>query len=98
MRRTSIALVLLLTTVPSFADEARDKAIHDARVLVDEGKADQAIFALKKLVATDPSDATATYELAVAYGAKGDNANCRATLEPVAETKGDNQTKILSML
>jgi Tetratricopeptide repeat len=98
MRRTSIAFVVLLLVFPVVADEARDKAIHDARVLVDEGKADQAIVALKKLVAADPSDSTATYELAVAYGAKGDNANCRSTLEPVAETKGDNQTKILSML
>jgi tetratricopeptide (TPR) repeat protein len=98
MRRTSLALILLLVTYPSFADESREKAIHDATVLVDEGKVDQAIAALKKLVADDPSDSTAAYELGLAYASKGDNASCRATLDPIADAKGPNQVKALGML
>jgi len=98
MIRTSFALVLLLAAFSSVADEARNKAIHDATVLVDEGKIEQAIAALKKLVADDPSDALAAYELGLAYAAKGDNANCRATLEPLAETKSSVRAQVLGML
>jgi len=98
MLRTSVALVLLITAFSSVADETRAKAIHDATVLVDEGKIDQAIAALKKLVAEEPTDTVAAHELGLAYAAKGDNANCRATLEPLAETKSAHRTAILSML
>ena len=98
MRRTSVALALLLTALSTFADQARDKAIHDATVLVDQGKVDQAIGALTKLVADDPADATAVYELGLAYAAKGDNARCRATLEPIEETKSANRALVLGML
>jgi tetratricopeptide (TPR) repeat protein len=98
MFRASIAFVVLLAAFSSLADEARGKVIHDATVLVDEGKVDQAIAALKKLVAEDPSDTTAAYELGLAYAAKGDNANCRATLDPIANAKGPNQVKAVGML
>lgn len=98
MLRISVALALLLAAFSVAADEARTKAIHDATVLVDQGKVDQAISALKKLVANDAKDETATYELGLAYAAKGDNANCRTTLEPLAETKTTNSTHILGML
>src|ERR1700686_4803992 len=98
MFRTSIAFALLVVAFPVVADEARGKAIHDATVLVDEGKVDQAIAALKKLVAEDPADTTAAYELGLAYAAKGDNANCRATLDPIADAKGPNQVKAVGML
>src|SRR5258706_2743561 len=98
MFRTSVALALLLAAFSSLADESRTKAIHDATVLVDQGKVEQAIAALKKLVADDPSDAMAAYELGLAYAAKGDNANCRATLEPLATTKSGNHALILGML
>ncbi len=84
MRRTSVAFAILLFTFSALADESRQKAVHDATVLVDEGKVDQAITALKKLVAEDPKDKVAVYELGLAYAAKGDNANCRAILEPLA--------------
>src|SRR4051812_32149954 len=98
MLRTSFALVLLLTAFSSVAEETRTKAIHDATVLVDEGKVDQAIAALKKLVADDPNDVLAAYELGLAYAAKGDSANCRATLEPLAETKSGIRAQALGML
>ncbi len=93
----AIAIAIALA-LPAFADETRDKAIHDATVLVDEGKVDEAIAALKKLVAEEPADTLAIYELGLAYASKGDNVNCRATLEPIADAKGANRTKILGML
>jgi tetratricopeptide (TPR) repeat protein len=101
MLRTSIALALLLAAFSSVADETREtraKAIHDATVLVDQGKVDEAIAALKKLVADEPADTTAAYELGLAYAAKGDNVNCRATLEPLAETKSAHHAELLGML
>jgi thioredoxin-like negative regulator of GroEL len=90
-----VAFALLLATFSSLADEGRTRAIHDATVLVDEGKVVEAIAGLKKLVADDPSDATAAYELGLAYAANGDNVNCRATLEPLAEAKSANRAQIL---
>jgi tetratricopeptide (TPR) repeat protein len=98
MLRTSVALVFLLAGFSSFADEVRSKAIRDATVLVDQGKVDEAIASLTKLVADDPSDADAGYELGLAYAAKGDNANCRRTLEPLSEAKTANHALILGML
>jgi len=98
MLRTSVALALLLAAFSVDADEARTKAINDATVLVDQGKVDQAIAALQKLVADDPKDEIAAYELGLAYAAKGDNTNCRTTLEPLVETKTAYHTLILGML
>ncbi|HEV7425085.1 MAG TPA: tetratricopeptide repeat protein [Thermoanaerobaculia bacterium] len=98
MLRTSIVLALLFAAVSTFADDARPKAVHNATVLVDEGKVDEAIAALKKLAADDPADIDTAYELGLAYAAKGDNANCRKVLEPLAEIKSDSRGRILGML
>jgi tetratricopeptide (TPR) repeat protein len=98
MLRTSVVLALLLAAFSSLADQARTKAIHDATVLVDQGKVDEAIAALTKLAASEPGDTVAAYELALAYAAKGDNANCRKTLEPLVEMKSAQHTHILGML
>jgi tetratricopeptide (TPR) repeat protein len=98
MLRTLIGVALLLAAFSSFADEGRTKAIQDATVLVDHGKIDEAIAALKKLSADEPGDTVAAYELALAYAAKGDNANCRKTLEPLVEMKSAHHMGILSML
>jgi Flp pilus assembly protein TadD len=98
MLRTSFVLALLLTAFSAFADDTRAKAIHDATLLVDQGRVDEAIAALKKLAAEEPTDTMAAYELGLAYAAKGDNANCRKTLEPLAEMPSANHTRVLSML
>ena len=98
MLRTSVVLALLLAAFSAAADDARTKAIQDATVLVDQGKLDEAIAALTKLSAAEPADALAAYELALAYAAKGDNANCRKTLEPLVEMKSAHHTNILGML
>jgi hypothetical protein len=45
--RTSIAITLLFAAFSSVADASRSKAIHDATVLVDQGKADRAIAATR---------------------------------------------------
>lgn len=98
VRPSAVLLALALFATPLFADEARDKAIHDATVLVDQGKLDEAIAALKKLAADDPTDSVAAYELGLAYAAKGDSAKCRSTLEPVLDMKGADRRAVLVML
>jgi tetratricopeptide (TPR) repeat protein len=97
MRRILFAFALVIT-LPLAADEARTKAIQAATQLVDEGKVDQAIAALKKLAAEDPSDSTAAYELGLAYGTKGDNQQCVAILQPLADSGRGSQLQILGML
>jgi tetratricopeptide (TPR) repeat protein len=97
MPRTSVAIALILAAFSSLADETHTKEINLATTLVDQSRIDEAITILKKVVAEDPGDATAAYELGVAYAAKGDNEKCRSTLEPLAETK-TNRPLVLGML
>lgn len=102
MLRISITLALLLGAFASVADETHAKAINNAinnaTVLVDQGRIDEAITILKNVVAADPADTTAVYELGLAYAAKGDNMNCRATLEPLADKATANHPRVLSVL
>jgi tetratricopeptide (TPR) repeat protein len=71
--------------------------IDAATRLVDSGKVDEAIAALKAIVATHPGNELAQYELAVAYSAKGDAENCRKILEPLSAGGGDT-VNVLGML
>jgi len=71
--------------------------INAATLLVDSGKVDAAIAALRQIVAEHPENDTAKYELALAYSAKGDAENCRKILEPLAET-ASNRVNVLGML
>src|SRR5215470_7402122 len=98
MVRTAAIILTLALALPTLADSARDRAIHDATVLVDQGKVDEAIAALTKLVAEDPSDTVAAYELGLAYSANGDSARCRSTLEPLVDAKGADKRAVLVML
>jgi tetratricopeptide (TPR) repeat protein len=95
MLRVLLAFALAL---PLAAGESRAKAIQDATALVDARKFDEAIAALTKLAADDPSDSVAVYELALAYAAKGDNEQCVARLEPIAKAPGAHQVGAISML
>src|SRR3989442_190008 len=103
--RQSLAVVLLLfcpvitfaqTTTASpdaagpMTPAAHAAAIHDATVLVDAGKFDEGIAALK-ILAADPKDEMAVYELGLAYAAKGDNRLCMTTLEPLTSHTGTLQ-------
>jgi len=98
MLRISVVLALLLAAFASVADETHAKAVNDATVLVDQGRIEEAITILKNVVAADPADTTAAYELGLAYAAKGDNANCRATLEPLADKTTADHPLVLGML
>jgi len=81
MKVLLIAL-LLATQQPDDVLQRIDAATR----LVDSGKVDEAITALKAIVAAHPDNATAKYELALAYSAKGDPEHCRQILEPMADT------------
>ena len=90
------ALLLVLMLAAQQPDDVA-KRIGEATILVDSGKIDSAIAALKKIVAEHPDNDSAKYELALAYSAKGDAANCRKLLEPLAETAA-NRAEVLGML
>jgi tetratricopeptide (TPR) repeat protein len=99
MRRVSLLLILIAAT-PVFAqaDDAHARATAAATALVDAGKVDEGIDALKKLAQADGGDTTAAYELGYAYAVKGDHASCRTVLEPLAGKKSAVQLKALGML
>src|SRR5438045_7875130 len=91
------ALLLALLLAVQQPDDVAQK-IDDAAHLVDAGKFGQAIAALKKIVAENPKNVTAKYELALAYAAKGDHARCRKTVEPLAAAEGRAQVDALVLL
>lgn len=91
-----VLLLALMLTVQQPDDVAQK--IDDAAQLVDAGKFDRAIAALKKIVAAHPKNTTAKYELALAYTAKGDHARCRKTVEPLAAVEGRAQVDALALL
>lgn len=98
MVRTCVVLLAILLALPAVADDARDKAFRDAVALIDAGKPDEAIAALKKLVAEDPSDSIAAYELGLAYADKGDYARCQSTAAPILQMKDADRRAILVLL
>jgi len=70
---------------------AQGDPIRAAIDLVDQGRIDEGIAILKTVVASDPANTKAQYELGLAYAKKGDNASCIATLQPVADKEGSEQ-------
>jgi tetratricopeptide (TPR) repeat protein len=102
MRTTAVTLALLALLAPiataqpsaPSADEVRLEAAH----LIDDGRYDEAIAQLRKLLETDPADAHSVYELGLAYSAKGDAKECRDLLTPVANAAGPIQVLALGML
>ena len=88
VRSAALFLFAALTTVSAFAQSKHAAEIHEGTALVDEGKLDEAIAKFQQILADDPADTTATYELGLAYAAKGDSKKCRTTLEPVGAAKG----------
>jgi tetratricopeptide (TPR) repeat protein len=79
------ALFLALLLAAQQPDELTLR-INAATMLVDSGKVDEAIAALKQIVAEHPDNELAKYELGLAYSVKGDAENCRKILEPLADT------------
>ena len=94
--KTIIALALLLTAAPLFADD--DPRIAEGIALHDQGKYDEAIAKYKAVLADSPDNLLARYELAFSYEVKGDVVACRATLEPFADRKNKLQPLILATL
>src|SRR5690242_3777931 len=90
----------LLIALLLFAQPPDDVAqrINAATALVDAGRLDDGIAALKQIVADHPESETAKYELALAYMGKGDAEHCRAVLEPMADTATEHRLRVLSVL
>jgi len=100
--RIRSAVILLLAASTAFAQAPappdNPAAIAEATAMMDAGKVDEAIAKLKAVLATEPSNTTAQYELGLAYGQKGDAALCRDTMQPLTDRRGDLQIKALGML
>jgi tetratricopeptide (TPR) repeat protein len=90
--------VAALTATGAFAQSIYDAQIREATALVDAGKADEAIAKLQHVLADEPANTNATYELGLAYAAKGDTKLCRKTLEPVGAAKGPLQVAALTTI
>lgn len=80
------------------AAEDPQVGITEAVSMMDSGRYDAAIVRLQGVLAEHPGHEVATYELGLAYAAKGDSANCRTTLEPLADKAGPHQVAALGML
>lgn len=95
--RPHLFLLLFALAVPLLAQEP-DPRIQEGIALHDAGRYDQAIAKYKAVLADNPSDTFASYELALTYQQKGDYAQCLATVEPLAEKEGRLQAAILTTL
>jgi tetratricopeptide (TPR) repeat protein len=84
--KTLLAVALLVFTSAAFA-QLDDPRIAEGVALHDAGRYDEAIAKYKAVLADDPGNVTAAYELGYAYEAKGDHAQCIATLEALVATK-----------
>jgi tetratricopeptide (TPR) repeat protein len=99
-RPFALALFIAITcSVFAQAPAAEDPRVRitEAIGMMDSGRYDDAIAKLKGVLAEHPGHEVATYELGMAYAAKGDSANCRTTLE-LADAAGPNQVAALGML
>jgi tetratricopeptide (TPR) repeat protein len=88
---------LLLAGLLLFATDV-DPRIQQGIALHDAGKYDEAIAKYRAILADDPKNELAAYELALSANAKGDSALCIATIEPFAKTKGKSQVPMLTVL
>ena len=89
MKRSLLFLVLL--AVPAFAEDPSPR-IREGIRLHDAGRYAEAIAVYKEVLAKEPSNAFAAYELAYTYMSVGDAANCVATVEPLLGKAGDLQS------
>ena len=94
--RVIAAVAVLFLALPLVAD--RDPRIGEGIALHKAGKYDEAIAKYKAVLAEDPANASALYEMAYSYETKGDLAQCRAVLEPIADKSDRMQPLILNML
>jgi tetratricopeptide (TPR) repeat protein len=91
-------VIVVLALIASVAQAQTDDRIREGVALFDQGKIDAAIAKYKEVLAGNPKNVHAAYELGLAYAAKDDYAACRAALEPVAAISGSLQVQALTML
>lgn len=80
--RPQLAVLLFAFGLPLFAEDTR---IREGIALDDAGKYDDAIARYKAVLADEPANVLAAYELALTYQTKRDAAQCLAVAEPLAE-------------
>jgi tetratricopeptide (TPR) repeat protein len=95
MRTLVIASIFAVASTLSAADDPR---IAEGVALHDAGRYDEAIAKYRAILADDPKNEMAAYELALSATAKGDDALCIATIEPLAKKKGRFQAPMLTVL
>lgn len=95
-------LVVSLLLAPAVFGQAPEldsaAAISEAIGLIDSRRFDEAIAKLNAVLAKEPGNDGARYELGLAYAAKGDNEQCLAALQPVASKAGSLQAGALAMI
>ena len=87
--RKALLIVALLAASDAFADSK--ERIAQGIGLHELGRYDDAIAVFKSVLADEPANDDAAYELAMSYMAKGDAAQCRAAIEPRLDHKTDLQ-------
>ena len=95
-----VALALAASTVVAQtpAPESSEQTIAAAVTLMDAGKLDDAIAKLKQVLATEPANISARYELGLAYSQKGEGALCRDTIEPLSSIANPLQVGAITTL
>jgi tetratricopeptide (TPR) repeat protein len=89
-------VLALLIAIPAIANQ--DPRIAEGTALHDAGRYDDAIAKYLAVLADDPSNGSASYELAYSYQAKGDYAKCIAVLRPLSVAESVLLPRILASL
>lgn len=94
MTKRSLLLILLLAA-PAFAEDLTPR-IEEGIRLHDAGKYTEAIAVFREVLAKEPSNVLAAYELSLTYMTTGDAANCIAAAEPFVDVAGEYQVPLLT--
>jgi len=96
----AFALVLAIAVDPqSLTPEQQTATLQQGVNLFEAGKYDEAIAKYQEVLAANPANATAAYELGTAYAAKSEFAKCRQTLAPLAESaSGATKVRAIDIL
>lgn len=95
MNKPFVVTLLLLLAAPLFAQM---DVINEGVALYDQGKYDEAIAKFEAVLAQDPANETAIYELGLTLFAKSDYARCKSVLVPLTNKKGRHQALSLGIL
>ncbi|HEY0142019.1 MAG TPA: tetratricopeptide repeat protein [Thermoanaerobaculia bacterium] len=89
MRSVAALLLFLLADDPRIADGIK---LHD------RGQYEEAVAQYRAVLADDPKNEMAAYELALSLEAQGKYPECRAAIEPLSKRKGSLQGPALTVL